>query len=140
MAINRYGRLGALSLAMLGGALAGCVGPVERTSGTRVQAPPPPIYEEPWFVPQNGYVYYPDYEVYYSNTRRNFIYQEGGTWVTRPAPPRVPVDVLFASPAVRFDFRASPSVYHPQVMRQFPRDRTPPNSGPDRDRADARGR
>ena len=140
MEMSKFARSSSLALGILGLGLAGCVGHVERMPVTRVQAPPHSVgYEEPWFVAQDGYVYYPDYEVYYSNTRRNFVYLEGPTWVTRPVPPRVSVDVLFASPSVRFGFRDSPSVYHSQVIRQFPGHWTPPNSASGRGRGDGHG-
>ena len=78
----------------------------------RVYAPPPPVYVEAGVVVQDDYVYYPGYQVYYSSNRRQYIYLEGRSWVSRPAPPRVSVDVLFASPSVRLDFHDSPSIHH----------------------------
>ncbi len=74
----------------------------------------------------DDYVYYPSYQVYYSSTRRHYIYQDGRAWVTRPAPPRVSVDVLFASPSVRLDFHDAPSFHHSTVVRQYPQHWKPP--------------
>jgi hypothetical protein len=109
----------------------------------RVYAPPPPVRVE--VVAQDDYVYYPGYEVYYSSSRRSYVYLEGRSWVTRPAPPRVSVDVLFASPSVRLGFRDSPAGHHATVVRQYPKHWAPPppdpNHGPghrDKDR-DRRG-
>ncbi len=64
---------------------------------------------------QDDYVYYPGYQVYYSSNRRQYIYQDGRSWVSRPAPPRVSVDVLFASPSVRLDFHDSPAIHHARL-------------------------
>ncbi len=114
------------------GALTGCVGYVDQPRQARVYAPPPPVYVENRVVVQDDYVYYPGYQVYYSSNRRQYIYQDGRSWVTRPAPPRVSVDVLFASPSVRLDFHDSPSVHHATVVRQYPKNWAPPGSSPSR--------
>jgi len=57
----------------------------------------------------------PRLQVYYSSNLRQFTYLEGRSWVSRPAPPRVSVDVLFASPSVRLDFHDSPANHHASV-------------------------
>jgi len=109
------------------GAFTGCIGYVDRPSHEVVYAPaPPPPVVEPVVVVQEDYVYYPDYEVYYSNSRRQYIYLEGRTWVSRPAPPRVSVNVLFASPSVRLNFHDAPSYHHATVVRQYPKHWAPP--------------
>jgi hypothetical protein len=72
-------------------------------------------------VVHGGYVYYPGYQVYYSSDSRQYIYLEGSAWVTRPAPPRVSVDVLFASPSVTLDFQDAPATHHASVVRQYPK-------------------
>ena len=56
----------------------------------------------PVVVVQDDYVYYPDYEVYYSSSRHQYAYLEGGAWVSRPAPRGVSVNVLLRF-AVRED-------------------------------------
>ena len=76
---------------------------------------------------QDDYVYYPGYQVYYSSNTRQYVYQEGRSWVSRPAPPRVSVDVLFASPSVRLDFHDSPAIHHAAVVRQYPKHWAPPD-------------
>ena len=116
--------------AALLGALTGCVGYVDRPhhDHARGYPPPPPVYLERGVAVQDDYVYYPGYEVYYSSNRRQYIYQDGRSWVSRPAPPRVPVDVLFASPSVRLDFHDSPSIHHATVVRQYPKHWAPPGS------------
>jgi hypothetical protein len=108
-----------LGIASLG-VLTGCIGYVDGPRA-RIYAPPPPsVYVETEVVVQDDYVYYPDYQVYYSDHRRQYIYLEGRSWVTRPSPPRVSIDVLFASPSVRLDFHDSPAVHHSAVVRQYP--------------------
>lgn len=106
--------------------LTGCVvAPRHRV----VYGAPPPVYEERVAVVQDDYVYYPGYQVYYSSNRRQYIFLEGRSWVSRPAPPRVSVDVLFASPSVRLDFHDAPSMHHATVVRQYPKHWASPGSG-----------
>ena len=103
------------------GTLTGCVGYVD---GPRagVYAAPPVV------VVQDDYVYYPDYEIYYSNSRHQYAYLEGRAWVSRPAPRGVSVDVLLRSPSVRMDFHDSPANHHAEVVRQHPGNRPQPGS------------
>jgi len=74
---------------------------------------------------QDNYVYYPSYQVYYSSNRRQYVYMEGSSWVTRPAPRGVSVDVLLSSPSVRLDFHDSPAQHHATVVRQYPKNWAP---------------
>ena len=118
--------------AALLGALTGCVGHVDRPDNARVYVPPPPPYlEGPQVVPDD-YVYYPGYQVYYSSNRRQYVYLEGRSWVSRPAPPRVSVDVLVASPSVRLGFHDAPSLHHATVVRQYPKQWASPGSSSNR--------
>ena len=57
--------------AALIGSLTGCVGYVE--------CPPEQgsVHVEPAFAVQDDYVYYPNYEVYYSSSRHQYAYREG---------------------------------------------------------------
>ena len=71
---------GAVLLAML----TGCVGYDDRHNHARVYGAPPPDYVETAVVMRDDYVYYPSYQVYYSSTRRQYIYLQGRSWVTRP--------------------------------------------------------
>ncbi|HEX7577112.1 MAG TPA: hypothetical protein VF430_03645, partial [Verrucomicrobiae bacterium] len=73
-------------------------------------------------------VYYPDYEVYYSSSRHQYAYLEGGAWVSRPAPRGVSVNVLLRSPSVRMDFHDSPANHHAAVVKQYPKNWAPPGS------------
>jgi hypothetical protein len=125
---TNYSRTGFVLGAALLGALTGCVGHVHEPSQAVVYAPPPPVYVGAGVVVQGDYVYYPGYQVYYSTSRRQYIYQEGRSWVSRPAPPRVSVNVLFTSPSVRLDFHDAPSVHHAAVVRQYPKHWAPPKT------------
>src|ERR1051325_8938041 len=111
-------------------ALTGCIGHVDRPRGETAYVEHP-VYVEGNVV-EDDYVYYPGYEVYYSSSRRQYTYRDGRSWVSGPAPPRVSVDVLFASPSVRLGFHDSPSRHHDQVVRQYPRHWVPSGSAPNR--------
>jgi hypothetical protein len=119
--------------AALLGTLTGCIAHVDSPRQARVYAPPPPVYVESRVVVQDDYVYYPGYEVYYSSSRRQYTYRDGRSWVSRPAPPRVSVDVLFASPSVRLDFHDAPSIHHERVVKQYPKHWAPAGQGGHKD-------
>jgi hypothetical protein len=72
-------------------------------------------------VIQDDYVYYPWFEVYYSNSRHQYGYRDGNSWAWRPAPPHVEINVLLGSPSVRMDFHDSPAVHHEAVVRSYPK-------------------
>ena len=104
--------------------LTGCVGYVEGPRGG--------VQVEPYaFAVQDDYVYYPNYECYYSVSRHQYAYREGSAWVARPAPRGVSVDVLLASPSVRMGFHDSPAQHHAAVVKQYPKNWKPsgPNQG-----------
>lgn len=105
--------------------LTGCVGYID---GPRagVYAEPPVV--ETAFAVQDDYVYYPDYEVYYSSSHHQYAYLEGGAWVSRPAPRGVSVEMLRASRSVRMDFHDSPANHHAVVVKQYPKNRAQPGS------------
>lgn len=114
--MKQHSQIGLVSIAALAAALTGCVGYVDgpgygeqRTTGHRGG------------VVRDDYLYYPGQQVYYSSNRRQYIYQDGGAWVTRSSPPRVSAGVLLASPSVRLDFHDSPQSHHSSVVRQYPR-------------------
>ena len=122
----RPGNLGLALGAVLLGTLTGCVGYVE-------PAQPGVVYEaSPQVVVEDDYVYYPNYEIYYSSSRHQYAYRDGRNWVSRPAPRGVSVDVLFASPSVRMDFHDSPARHHAAVAKQYPRNWSPPHANQDR--------
>jgi len=112
--------------AALLGVLTGCVGYVDGPRHSRAYASPSPVYVQTPVVVQENYVYYPSHQVYYSGRTRQYVYLEGSAWVTRSAPPRVSVDVLFASPSVTVDFHDAPAVHHATVVQTYPKTWTPP--------------
>jgi hypothetical protein len=118
-------------------ALTGCVGYVHGPRHETAYVPPPPVYVESGVVAwHEDYVYYPGYQVYYSGHSRQYVYLEGRSWVSRPAPPRVSVDVLFASPSVRLDFHDSPSIHHAAVVREYPKHWAPPGASSEHGKED----
>jgi hypothetical protein len=110
-------------------ALTGCVGYVDEPRGG-AYAETPSAYGASGAV-RDDYLYYPGYQVYYSSNRRQYIYQDGRSWVWRPAPPHVSVDVLAASPSVRLDFHDSPAIHHATVVQKYPKHWTPPEQSHD---------
>ena len=102
------------------GALTGCVAYVDKPAQGSV-------YEDnsATFLVQDDYVYYPNYECYYSVNRHQFAYREGNVWVARPAPRGVTVDVLLASPSVKMNFHDAPVQHHEAVAKQYPKNWKP---------------
>ncbi|MGB7746251.1 MAG: hypothetical protein WBN75_03085 [Verrucomicrobiia bacterium] len=114
----KAGKGGFVLAAVLLATLTGCVGYVE--------GPRAGVQVEPYaFAAQDDYVYYPNYECYYSVSRHQYAYREGNTWVARPAPQGVSADVLRASPSVKMDFHDSPAQHHATVVKQYPKNWKP---------------
>jgi hypothetical protein len=88
-------------------------------------------------VYQDDYDYYPGYEVYYSRTRREYVYRDGNAWVRRPQPRGISEIELRRAPSVRVDFHDAPEQHHSTVIRTYPRNWTPPGQRRD-DRDDRR--
>jgi hypothetical protein len=76
-------------------------------------------------VADDDYVYYPQYEMYYSNRRHEYGYRDGNAWTWRATPPRVGVNVIASSPSVHMDFHDSPESHHAQVVKTYPRNWKP---------------
>lgn len=123
---NKVGLL--LSFALVT-ALTGCVGYVDRPAQGSV-------YVEPAFAIQDDYVYYPNYEYYYSISRHQYAYREGNAWVSRPAPRGVSVNVLLASPSVKMSFHDSPAQHHATVAKQYPKNWKPSGGNQGQNRKD----
>jgi hypothetical protein len=130
------GKIGLALCTSLLGTLTGCVGHnggpphgnayVEPRGNVYVEAPSTFTYVENGVVVPPGYVYYPEYQVYYSGNTRQYVYLEGRSWVSRTAPPHVSASVLFRSPSIRLDFHDSPALHHAAVVRQYPKHWAPP--------------
>ena len=135
----RTNKVGRVLCGMLLGTLTGCVAYVDRPPQGSVYVAPPVV------VVEDDYIYYPDYEVYYSSSRHQYAYREGSAWVSRPAPRGVSVNVLLRSPSVKMDFHDSPANHHAEVVKQYPRNRAQPGSNQGRndnrkdDQRDQRG-
>src|SRR5580700_5610746 len=116
----KAGKAGFVLGAVLLITLTGCVGYVDgpRPVG---YAPPPDVT----VAVQDDYVYYPGYEVYYNSSRREYGYQEGGQWVSRPAPRGVSAEALRASPSVRMDYHDSPANHHAETVQKYPKNWAP---------------
>jgi hypothetical protein len=115
----RAAQLGIISGGLL--MLAGCV---------MEEPPPPPAYSEVEPMPDD-YVYYPEYEVYYSSIHHEYVYRDGNTWVTRPTPPpRVTVNVLRAAPSVPMNFHDHPAGHHATVVHDYPKSWKPSAAQP----------
>ena len=117
-----------LQKVLLGGmllvALAGCVGRGDGPrAGVYVQSPGAGL------VLQDDFVYYPNYQIYYSNNRQQYAYKDGANWVYRPSPHGVSLGQLKASPSVRMEFHDSPAYHHAAVVKQYPKNWTPPRPG-----------
>jgi hypothetical protein len=128
----KAGKAGFVMGAVLGLTLTGCRGYVEVPAGEVAVA-------SPTVVVQEDYVYYPNYGIYYSNSRRQYAYLEAGAWVSQPAPRGVSVDVLLASPSVKMDFHDSPANHHAAVARQYPKNWKPARSNQKAPQHDERG-
>jgi hypothetical protein len=111
-----------------GFALTGCGNDGSRRPGTYYDRPA--VQVQTAVIIQDDYDYYPGYEVYYSRSRREYVYRDGNAWVRRPQPPGVRLDVLLASPSVRMDFRDSPEQHHNTVIRSYPRNWQRPEMNP----------
>ena len=118
----RADKIGFVLGAVLLTTLTGCVGYVDEPRAGVYAAPP---VVETAVVVQDDYVYYPNYEIYYSSSRHQYAYLEDGAWISRPAPRGISVNVLLASPSVRMNFHDSPANHHAEIVRQYPKNWSP---------------
>ena len=103
--------------------LTGCVTYVDRARPGEVYVEPAAVV--PVFIEQDDYVYYPQYGMYYGSRSHRYYRYEGRSWVARPEPRGVAVNVLFASPSVNVNFHDSPAVHHAEVVHTYPRNWKP---------------
>jgi hypothetical protein len=98
------------------------------------------MYVEPPMVQagvviEDDYVYYPSYQIYYSNRRHQYAYQDGPNWIYRQSPRGVSIHRLRASPSVNMEFHDSPAYHHQTVVQQYPKNWSP-HAGQGHDRND----
>lgn len=129
MNLTKCSTVKCVSGAALLAALTGCVGYVDEPRHQNVHVQPPSVWVDSSDAVPDDYVYYPAYQVYYGSSRHQYLYLEGRSWVSRPAPPRVSIDVLLASPSVRLDSHDHPSLHHAEIARQYPKHWAPAESG-----------
>ena len=119
----RMGKPGLVLCIAALGTLTGCIGYEAREQQLEARDGSPGA--QVTFAVEDDYVYYPNYECYYSVSRNQYAYREGNTWVARPAPRGVPVEVVRASPSVKMDFHDSPAQHHATVVQQYPKNWKP---------------
>jgi len=100
----------------------GCVYHEDRPRAGTVYVEPAPV--QTVFI-EDDYVYYPRYRMYYGSRSHSYYYQDGPSWVARPAPRGVSVNVLFSSPSVVVDFHDRPALHHSQVIQTYPKNWKP---------------
>lgn len=118
-----------LSAAVTTIGLVGCL--VENPNRTAVyrESPSRVVYV------QDDYVYYPQYEMYYSSSRHQYGYRSGNSWVWQASPSHVSINMLVASPFVQLAFHDSPEKHHSEVIRSYPKNWKQPEKKPsDKDR------
>jgi len=70
---------------------------------------------------QPDYVYYPDYEIYYSRNYQRYVYRDRDAWLIRGEAPALYADVLPAARFARMNFPDDPWRHHGEVTQLFPR-------------------
>lgn len=90
-------------------------------------------------IDQDDYVYYPGYQMYYGSRSHQYFYQEGSSWVSRPAPRGLSASAVLSLPSVRVDFHDSPAAHHAQILRTYPKNWTPPGGDHDRKQGPSEG-
>ena len=108
-------------------ALAGCVSDGSFQSRGYNSRPTAQVSSSVTF--EDDYDYFPGYETYYSRSRHEYVYRDGGRWVRRPEPLHVSLSLLLASPSVRMDFRDAPERHHRTVVRNYPKNWSPRDAG-----------
>lgn len=121
MKISNNSKLRMVLCPVLLGVLTGCVGYVDGPPRGAVYVPPPPVVVQAPVMVQEEYVYYPSHQVYYSSRSRQYTYQDGRSWVSRPAPAHVSVEMLYRSPSVRVPLQGQPSHHHATIVQKYPK-------------------
>ncbi len=118
-----FARAGTLTGAALLVTLAGCVS--DGSYHSRGYSSRPTVQVQSAVVFEDDYDYFPGYETYYSRSRQEYVYRDGGRWVRHTEPRHVSLSLLLASPSVRMDFRDAPERHHRTVVRSYPKNWSP---------------
>lgn len=111
------------SVALLLVMLTGCA--TVANNPATVQATPP---ADSLITIDGDYDYFPAYNVYYNRDTHQYVYLEGGYWVSRPTPAGVATNVLRAAPSVRMGFRDAPANHNAEMVRKYPHNWVPPGA------------
>ncbi|MDB6115368.1 MAG: hypothetical protein JWQ83_627 [Lacunisphaera sp.] len=68
-----------------------------------------------------GYVYYPDYELYYSRNYEQYVFRYNHAWMHQTRPPEAIAGDLAAARSVPMNFRDDPVRHHAEISRLYPR-------------------
>lgn len=108
-----------LLFSVLLAAFAGCAGSPRSTS-LAVQPSLAQIQAGRGVWPE--YVYYPDYEVYYSRNYGLYVFLYNYGWMTQTEPPDLPPGTLENARSVPMAYHFyDPVAHHAEISRQFPR-------------------
>jgi hypothetical protein len=73
------------------------------------------------------YVYFPDFEIYYSNVKGVYYFQLGDRWTSSLFPPEtIRTDVLWGSVRVTVSLRTLPEKSHERISKKYPHGWRPP--------------
>ncbi len=78
----------------------------------------------------DDYIYYPQYEVYYSPSRNEYVYSNGKVWVRSAEPTLVTVKEIRSARSVPMNFHDSPENHHAEVLKMYPRNWQPADIPP----------
>jgi hypothetical protein len=108
-----------LAFALLALALTGCVGG-PRVATLAVQPSVEQLQAGRGVWPE--FVYYPDYEVYYSQNYQLYVFRYNYAWVTQTEPPDLPPGALEHARAVPMAYHFyDPIAHHREISGLFPR-------------------
>ena len=125
----KYSNIGFVLSVALSGGLAGCVGYVDGPRGEGYAPAPGCTWRKACRCRMTSLL--PGLPGLLQQLRHEYVYQSGRSWVSRPAPPRVSVNVLFSSPSVNVGFHDSPANHHAEIARQYPKQWRSPEAHPD---------
>ena len=80
----------------------------------------------------DDYVYYPSYEVYYVQSRNEYVYYDSttSTWVRTSKPTQVWAKDISGAPSVKMSFHDGPEHHHTDIVREYPKTWVPPEAVP----------